>query len=343
MLSTNICTNNPNSRVSCYQSSSNLSDKGIGSLAKTISNSNIRFEKTSKGSHTKKLKSSHVSNSLNIKKISNEKSDGIIYSPFYNEDMVIQAVGINAARIIKGKQPLSVICSPHNIGTLKSAVEEVKKKELMGRLKNAEKEDELITSRIDEINHELKNNSLNLQKMFYYQPKEVKNIGEYRALNQFKVVQPGLLKNNSIGVIYIIGHGESGSPHFFATENKTSTRKTAKETMKEVASLLRTKVTNAPKIKVTSCESADRETIDSINNIPVDITDKKLGVAPLALTIKEEISQYFPKAKVLGYHGIGITRGYQYIGQTRCAKSDFDEETGKVSTFIKASSVKKEF
>ncbi|MDN0109853.1 hypothetical protein [Yersinia mollaretii] len=341
----NTSVNSVNFQIDSHQQPPCTPERKVGYFAKNINRikNNHICDRRVAGKINKKLESKNYFTSVQMEKLSEDSSCGIIYSPFYNEDMVIQAIGINAGKILKGKDPLSVICSPDNIGTLKSSIENVKENELTGRLNLAEKYSEVITSRIDSINSELGGNSFTLKDMFKQRPSEVKRIGEYRAINQMKLIRSNALKYNSINVVYVIGHGAAGSPNFFETTSQRSRCKPVTEVISEINKLLAGKVKDSVKIKITSCESADRETIDSIDKIPENISEKKRGVAPLALSVKEEVSKYLSGARVFGYHGLGISRGTQYIGGARCAMSDFDDETGEISNFIKASLVKKEF
>lgn len=70
---------------------------------------------------------------------------------------------------------------------------------------------------------------------------------------------------------------------------------------------------------------------------------REKGVEPLANSAKTEADKYFPKARVFGYHGLGISRGSEYVSQARCLDADFDKTTGNVSKWVKASTVRKEF
>nr|AKN38982.1 hypothetical protein [Vibrio sp. FF_286] len=63
----------------------------------------------------------------------------------------------------------------------------------------------------------------------------------------------------------------------------------------------------------------------------------------MAKSAKTEAGKHFPESRVFGYHGLGIDRGIDYISKARCLDSNFDNTTGKVSQWVKASTVRKEF
>jgi hypothetical protein len=70
---------------------------------------------------------------------------------------------------------------------------------------------------------------------------------------------------------------------------------------------------------------------------------RRKGIEPLAKSTKNEVNKLFLEARVFGYHGLGISRGSDYISNARCLDTDFDKKTGDVSQWIKASVVRKEF
>ncbi|WP_152429916.1 hypothetical protein [Vibrio aquimaris] len=82
--------------------------------------------------------------------------------------------------------------------------------------------------------------------------------------------------------------------------------------------------------------------MQSFNNTN-DISQRRNGTEPLAKSAKAEASKHFPESRVFGYHGLGISRGVDYISKARCLDSSFDKATGKVSQWVKASTVRKEF
>ncbi|MBW3533562.1 hypothetical protein KO531_22045 [Shewanella sp. NKUCC06_TVS] len=268
----------------------------------------------------------------NIKQVRN-LPNGVIYSPFNNEDMVIQAIGINTARVLNGKQPLPMICSMLNRGALKSTISDVKSTELSGRLKDGAVYENKMTSYIKAIG---------IKDVHAAFPSEIKRLGEYQSLNQLEVIDPKSLPDNSIKNIYVIGHGEAGRPHLYETVKCGSASKSIDNVMCEIHSLVRQKANADVKIKMTACESADRETLQSFKQTN-DIVQRKKGVEPLANSAKTEADKYFPKARVFGYHGLGISRGSEYVSQARCLDADFDKTTGNVSKWVKASTVRKEF
>ncbi len=259
--------------------------------------------------------------------------NGVIYSPFNNEDMVIQAMGINAARVLNGKEPLPIICSMLNRGGLKSAINEFKDKELQGRLKDGASYEKKISPYIK---------SMGVKNVHDAFPLETKRLGEYQSINRLEVVDPKSLPNKSIENIYVIGHGEAGRPHLYETVRCDSGSKSIADVIGDINSLLRLKAKVGVKIKMTACESADRETLASFDKQD-DIVQRRRGIEPLAKSAKTEAAKLFPEARVFGYHGLGISRGSDYISNARCLDADFDKKTGDVSQWIKASAVRKEF
>lgn len=269
---------------------------------------------------------------VNIKRISNVPN-GVIYCPFSNEDMVMQAMGINTARVLKGKEPLPIICSMLNRGLLKATINEFKNKELQGRLKDGEVYEKKMTPYIQSVGVE------NVHKAL---PKETKILGEHLALKRLTVVDPKSLPDNVIENIYVVGHGEAGRPHLFETTKCDSGSKLIADAMKDLHTIIGNKVKPDVKIKITACESADRETLKSFEKTG-DISERKRGTEPLAKSAKSEANKYFPQSRVFGYHGLGISRGYDYISNARCLVSDFNEENGTVNKWKKASTVRTEF
>ncbi|MGW7678712.1 hypothetical protein [Shewanella sp. S23-S33] len=259
--------------------------------------------------------------------------NGVIYSPFNNEDMVIQAMGINTARVLNGKMPLPIICSTLNREVLKSAIYEFKDKELQGRLKDGASYAEKISPYIKSLGVKIVHDAF---------PLETKTLGEYQSINRLEVVDPNSISNMSIENIYVIGHGEAGRPHLYETVRCDSVSKSIADVIGEINSLLREKVKFGVKIKMTVCESADRETLVSFD-MQDNIVQRRRGSEPLAKSAKTETAKLFPEARVFGYHGLGISRGSNYISNARCLDADFDKKTGDVSQWIKASSVRKEF
>ena len=69
--------------------------------------------------------------SRSIKRITNVPS-GVIYSPFNNHDMVAQALGINTARVLKGKEPFPLICCPLKRDALKISLKEFSSRSYKG-------------------------------------------------------------------------------------------------------------------------------------------------------------------------------------------------------------------
>lgn len=167
----------------------------------------------------------------NIKQVRN-LSNGVIYSPFNNEDMVIQAIGINTARVLNGKQPLPMICSMLNRGALKSTISDVKSTEFSGRLKDGAVYENKMTSYIKTIG---------IKDVHAAFPSEIKRLGEYQSLNQLEVIDPKSLPDNSIKNIYVIGHGEAGRPHLYETVKCGSASKSIDNVMCEIHSLVRQK------------------------------------------------------------------------------------------------------
>ncbi|WP_061007937.1 hypothetical protein [Vibrio sp. CUB2] len=270
--------------------------------------------------------------SANVKSV-RSVPDGIIYSPFYNEDMVIQALEINTARVLKGKEPLPMICSMLNRGTLKSSISEFKDKELQVRLKYGESYEKKMSPYIKLIG------VTSVHDAF---PLETKRLGEYQAINQLRVTDPKTLPDKTIETIYVIGHGEAGRPHLYETAKCGSGSKPISDVISEISRLVIKKVKSDVKIKITACESADRETLHSFDKIN-DFSERERGTEPLAKSAKKEASKHFPESRVFGYHGLGISRGADYISKARCLYSNFDNTTGKVSQWVKASTVRKEF
>lgn len=270
--------------------------------------------------------------SANVKSVGNV-SGGVIYSPFNNEDMVIQAMGINTARVLKGKEPLPMICSILNRGALKSSISEFKDKELQGSLKNGEFYEKKMSPYIK---------SIGVTSVHDTFPLETKRLGEYQSINQLRVTDPKKLPDKTIETIYVIGHGEAGRPHLYETAKCDSGSKPISDVISDINSLLRKKVKSDVKIKITACESADRETLQSFDKIN-DISERKRGTEPLAKSAKTEAGKHFPESRVFGYHGLGISRGIDYISQARCLDSNFDNTTCNVSQWVKASTVRKEF
>ncbi|GAB1845965.1 hypothetical protein MyNCGM683_07910 [Achromobacter xylosoxidans] len=289
-------------------------------------------------------KSFNISHALSqeLEKAVSRSIQSVIYSPFYNEDIALQAMSINTGRILKGKRPLHLTCSSENLGALKSSIEEAKIKELTGRLRSAGSYNRILGHKILAAT-QVNSNSPTITELFDRFPVEVKQAGEYQAINQLSLINPKTIESDSIEVIYIIGHGEAGTPYFFDISGQGGKRKSVTEVAQEMRTIFSGKLKNSAKIKITSCESADRETLESINEIPDNASKKTKGIAPLALSMKEELSEFFPTARIFGYHGLGISRGTQYIGEARCAVSDFDDNTNQVSNFIRPSLVRKEF
>ncbi|WP_341664270.1 hypothetical protein [Vibrio sp.] len=270
--------------------------------------------------------------SRSIKRITNVPSR-VIYSPFNNHDMVAQALGINTARVLKGKEPLPLICCPLKRDALKISLKEFKQQELQGRLKEGPDYEKRFTSSI-------KQSGVNAVHSEY--PVETKILGEYQSINQLSVIDPKNLPNHTIESIYVIGHGAAGLPRLYqTTQSETGSRPIA-DVIKEVSHLVKNKVKPGVKIKLTACESADRETLSSFENTG-DISETKQGAEPLAKTAKTEANKHLPQSRVFGYHGLGVTRGSGYISQARCLDSDFDKTTKKSYNWRKASTVREEF
>lgn len=268
----------------------------------------------------------------NIKRISNVPK-GVIYCPFSNEDMVMQAMGINTARVLKGKEPFPIICSMLDRGLIKTSINEFKNKEFQGRLKDGEFYEKKMAPYIQSVGIEHLHKAL---------PKETKILGEYQALKRLNVVDPKSLPDKVIENIYVVGHGEAGRPHLFETTKCDSGSKSIADAMKDLYTIVGNKVKPDVKVKITACESADRETLKSFEKIG-DISERKRGTEPLAKSAKSEANKYFPQSRVFGYHGLGISRGNDYISNARCLVSDFNEENGKVKKWKKASTVRTEF
>lgn len=268
----------------------------------------------------------------NVKQVRNIVN-GVIYSPFNNEDMVTQAMGVNTARVLNGKPALPIICSMLNRGALKSAISDFKSSELSGRLKDGALYEKKMGPYIK---------TMGVKEVHTAFPLETKRLGEYQSLNQLEVIDPKMLADNSIENIYVIGHGEAGRPHLYEAVKCNSGSKPIADVISDINSLLRKKTKVGVKIKMTACESADRETLQSFKQTN-EASQRKKGIEPLAKSAKTEAEKHFAEARVFGYHGLGISRGSDYISQARCLDADFDKETGNVSQWIKASSVRKEF
>ncbi|MYM61503.1 hypothetical protein GTG28_20045 [Vibrio sp. OCN044] len=270
--------------------------------------------------------------SRSIKRITNVPS-GVIYSPFNNHNMVAQALGINTARVLKGKEPLPLICCPLKRDALKISLKEFKQQELQGRLKEGPDYEKRFTSSI-------KQSGVNAVHSEY--PVETKILGEYQSINRLSVIDPKNLPNHTIENIYVIGHGAAGLPRLYQTNQSETGSRPIADVIKEVSHLVKNKVKPGVKIKLTACESADRETLSSFENTG-DISEKKQGTEPLAKTARTEANKYLPQSRVFGYHGLGVTRGSGYISQARCLDSDFDNTTKKSHNWRKASTVREEF
>ncbi|AVI67751.1 hypothetical protein CKQ84_18930 [Shewanella sp. WE21] len=260
-------------------------------------------------------------------------SNCVIYSPFSNKDMVIQAMGINTTRMLKGKEPLPIVCSIFNRGMLKSAINEFKDKELQGRLKDGAFYEKKISPYIE---------SLGVKNVHDAFPLETKRLGEYRSINRLEVVDPKTITDKSIESIYVIGHGEAGRPHLYETAKCNSGSQSIADVISDINSLLRFKVKVGIKIKMTACESADRETLVSFDKTH-DNSQRRKGIEPLAKSAKTEVDKLFTAARVFGYHGLGVSRGSDYISQARCLEADFDKKKGSISQWIKSSAVRTEF
>ncbi|WP_152429917.1 hypothetical protein [Vibrio aquimaris] len=157
--------------------------------------------------------------------------NGVIYSPFYNEDMVVQAMAINSARVLKGKEPLPMICSTLSRGALTSSIAEFKDKELQSSLKKGGFYEEKMSSCIKSLGVEMVHNNF---------PLETKTLGEYKAINQLNVIDPKTLPENTIDTIYVIGHGEAGRPHLYDTIEGSGS-KPISDVISDISSLVRKK------------------------------------------------------------------------------------------------------
>lgn len=270
--------------------------------------------------------------SANVKSV-RSVAYGVIYSPFSNKDVVLQAMGINTARILKGKEPLPMICSMFNRGALRLSISKFKDKELEGSLVNGEFYEKKMRVYIK---------SYGFRDAHENFPLETKKLGEYHSINRLEVIDPKTLPDKTIETIYVVGHGEAGRSHLYETAESGSASKPISDVISDINSLVRKKVKSDVKIKIIACESADRETLRSFDKIN-DISERKKGTEPLAKSAKTEAGKCFPESRVFGYHGLGISRGIDYISKARCLDSNFDKATGKVSHWVKASTVRKEF
>ncbi|GLT19377.1 hypothetical protein GCM10007938_31590 [Vibrio zhanjiangensis] len=270
--------------------------------------------------------------SRNIKRITNVPT-GVIYSPFNNQDMVAQALGINTARVLNGKEPFPIICCPLKRDALKNAIKEFKEKELQGRLKEGRIYEKKLTSSIKQSGIKAVHSTF---------PVETKILGEYQTINRLSLVEPKNLPDRTLENIYVIGHGAAGLPRLYQTTQSEDGCRPISDVIKEITQLVGKKVKPDVKIKLTSCESADRETLQSFDQIG-DISESKRGTEPLAKTAKTEANKHLPQSRVFGYHGLGVTRGSGYISQARCLESDFDKTVGKSHNWKKASTVREEF
>ncbi|ELX8379238.1 hypothetical protein AB7Y49_07860 [Providencia vermicola] len=300
----------------------------------------------SSGYHNTMVDSNTLSVAPNIIKLKNNNEtfslpskNAVIYSPFGHQDMICQALRINTPRVLKNKAALPLLSSKLLRPMLQESVREFKKSELQGKLKNGAVYDQKLTPLIAEHGLATVHDAI-LQGGIALNKNAVTVLGEYKALNQ---LQLELKSSQKIDTIYVIGHGEAGQPYLYETSKIGCRQKHVADVMKEIYASLGNKIASNVKIKLTACESADAERLDSFNQLTQKKRIDKNHTHSLAAHAKIEAQKVVPEARIYGYHGIGISRGSDYLSKAQCLDSDFDSKTGQVTHWVNAKSVRETF
>ncbi|CRY25538.1 TPA: hypothetical protein PXR55_003146 [Yersinia enterocolitica] len=286
-----------------------------------VRNVNVNFMIHNTENHTNSVKRTEFLQTALVKKpIMAAPTKAYIYCPFFTKDMIVQAIEINVPRVLQGKTPYPILSM--DTGQLRS----VGVKEYVNKMKK------YLVYRESYFNENTSFlNKKSIEKMHKNDPVGTKRLGEYLALKQIKLISLDKANPTILEKIYIVGHGRAGENSISSGEGK---RKNSSNVVSEIKKLIKSAQGHerTVEIRMMQCESADRETISSMDKRTLDESAKiKNGRQPLAQHMSNALKDIGIDTKVYGYHGNGVNSWIQNIHRSRVLEHEFME--GRNTTY----------
>ncbi|WP_157378902.1 hypothetical protein [Burkholderia ubonensis] len=257
------------------------------------------------------------------------KADAYIYAPFSNGDMVIQAMALNVPRVLQGK-PCYPILVHGSCQEMTDQVQDFLKTDVIGSLP----EFKFIEEAFGCIGRG------DIGKLFVRHPGETKRVGEYIALREMEIVSIGDANMSKLKKIYVLGHGEAGSPKIASELGVSADTKTVGVIASELKDFLK-KTGRVIDIRMTACESADRETAISMGEKYLNDNSRSCGGRkPLAQHMSDALREKGVEARVFGYHGAAVSRGKEYLHKAVILVGNL---AGRPEDFYRASNFRRRF